>query len=45
MSDTPLPDLTQPKNKWSVGTLTYTAAGLAVLFALLLWGDFAWSMK
>lgn len=45
MSETPLPDLTQPKSKWSVGTLTYTAAGLAVLFALLLWGDFAWSMK
>ncbi len=45
MSDKPLPDLTQSKNKWSVGTLTYTAAGLAVLFALLLWGDFAWSMK
>ena len=45
MSDKPLPDLTQPKSKWSVGTLTYTAAGLAVLFALLLWGDFAWSMK
>ena len=45
MSDTPLPDLTKPKSKWSVGTLTYTTAGLAVLFALLLWGDFAWSMK
>ncbi len=45
MSNKPLPDLTQPKSKWSVGTLTYTAAGLAVLFALLLWGDFAWSMK
>ena len=45
MSEKPLPDLTQPKSKWSVGTLTYTAAGLAVLFALLLWGDFAWSMK
>ena len=45
MSDKSLPDLTQPKSKWSVGTLTYTAAGLAVLFALLLWGDFAWSMK
>lgn len=45
MSEKPLPDLTQTKNKWSVGTLTYTAAGLAVLFALLLWGDFAWSMK
>ena len=46
MSDKPLPDLiSQSKSKWSVGTLTYTAAGLAVLFALLLWGDFAWSMK
>lgn len=46
MSDKPLPDLTRRANsKWSVGTLTYTAAGLALLFALLLWGDFAWSMK
>ena len=45
MNDKPLPDLTQQKSKWSVGTLTYTAAGLAVLFVLLLWGDFAWSMK
>jgi len=45
MCDKPLPDLTRPKSKWSVGTLTYTAAGLAALFALLLWGDFAWSMK
>lgn len=35
-----------PTNKsWSVGTLTYTRAGLTVLFCLLLWGDFAWSMK
>ena len=30
---------------WSVGTLTYTTAGLVVLFCWLLWGDFAWSMK
>ena len=45
MNDKPLPDPTQTNSKWSVGTLTYTAAGLAVLFALLLWGDFAWSMK
>lgn len=45
MNDNPLPDSVRPKSKWSVGTLTYTAAGLAVLFALLLWGDFAWSMK
>jgi MFS family permease len=30
---------------WSAGTLTYTSAGLAILFCWLLWGDFAWSMK
>src|SRR5689334_9689709 len=30
---------------WKVGTLTYTTAGLVVLFSWLLWGDFAWSMK
>ncbi len=30
---------------WSVGTLTYTTAGLVVLFCWLLWGDFALSMK
>ena len=30
---------------WTVGTLTYTSAGLAVLFCWLLWGDFAWSMR
>lgn len=30
---------------WRVGTLTYTAAGLTVLFCWLLWGDFAWNMK
>lgn len=30
---------------WRVGTLTYTAGGLVVLFAWLLWGDFAWNMK
>jgi len=34
-----------PVKTWSVGTLTYTAAGLVALFALLLWGDFAWSLK
>lgn len=34
------------KNKtWRAGTLTYSAAGLVVLFGWLLWGDFAWSMK
>lgn len=30
---------------WRAGTLTYTKAGLVVLFFWLLWGDFAWSMK
>ena len=30
---------------WRVGTLTYTTGGLVVLFAWLLWGDFAWSLK
>lgn len=30
---------------WTVGTLTYTSAGLAALFAWLLWGDFAWQLK
>jgi len=28
-----------------VGSLTYTAGGLAVVFCWLLWGDFAWSMR
>ena len=30
---------------WKAGTLTYTSAGLAILFFWLLWGDFAWSLK
>lgn len=30
---------------WSIGTLTYTKAGLIVLFAWLLFGDFAWNLK
>lgn len=30
---------------WKAGTLTYTTAGLAALFAWLLWGDFAWTIK
>jgi maltose/moltooligosaccharide transporter len=34
-----------PKKIWSVGTLTYTSGGLAILFFWLLWGDFAWNMK
>ena len=27
-----------PRRTWSTGTLTYTAGGLALLFAWLLWG-------
>ncbi|MDR1283203.1 MAG: MFS transporter [Opitutaceae bacterium] len=30
---------------WRAGTLTYTAGGLAALFAWLLLGDFSWSMR
>ncbi len=30
---------------WTAGTLTYTTAGLVVLFGWLLWGDFAWNLK
>lgn len=33
------------KRSWTVGTLTYTAGGLAILFFWLLWGDFAWQMR
>ena len=31
--------------RWTAGTLTYTSAGIGILFFWLLWGDFAWSMK
>ncbi len=34
-----------PRKIWTVGTLSYTTGGLAILFCWLLWGDFAWSMK
>lgn len=34
----------QPK-VWKVGTLTYTAGSLTVLFLWLLFGDFAWAMR
>lgn len=30
---------------WRAGSLSYTRGGLAVLFAWLLWGDFAWSLR
>lgn len=40
-------DVISSKNTktWSVGTLSYTASGIAILFFWLLWGDFAWAMK
>lgn len=31
--------------RWTVGTLSYTSRGLLALFAMLLFGDFAWSMR
>jgi len=34
-----------PPKLWQAGTLVYTRAGLTVLFAWLLWGDFAWSIR
>lgn len=37
--------LSMQKRTWSVGTLKYSMAGLIILFLLLLWGDFAWSMR
>ena len=33
------------KKIWQKGTLTYTTAGVVVLFCWLLWGDFAWGLK
>jgi hypothetical protein len=48
MSTLPIPaeTITVPQRKtWRVGTLTYTTAGLVALFAWLLCGDFAWSMR
>ncbi len=41
----PPSDQPAPRRTWSVGTLTYTSAGLVVLFCWLLAGDYAWSMK
>ncbi len=34
-----------PEKTWSVGTLTYTFAGIVAIFALLLVGDFIWSLR
>jgi len=43
-SDSANPPAGEPK-VWRVGTLTYTAGGLVLLFCLLLFGDFAWQLK
>ena len=45
MSDSPSALAPITPRTWRVGTLTYTAGGLALLFVWLLWGDFAWQMK
>jgi len=40
--------VTKPKparHRWQVGTLSYSFAGIILLFSLLLLGDFAWSLK
>lgn len=47
---TPPPDCGSRQNrlwqrKWHVGTLTYSAGGLMILFLWLLGGDFAWNLK
>lgn len=35
----------KPEKRWHAGTLTYSLSGIIVLFAWLLLGDFAWSMR
>lgn len=55
-SSTPAPEMTPAaththeinasgRKIWRTGTLTYTTAGLVGLFCVLLFGDFAWSMR
>lgn len=44
-SAAPKPPTEAGPKTWKVGTLTYTAGGVAALFAWLLFGDFAWSMR
>jgi len=44
-TDSPRESGGRSRKLWKAGTLTYTSAGLVVLFCWLLWGDFAWSMK
>ncbi|MEI8294407.1 MAG: MFS transporter [bacterium] len=47
MKDPAAEDKVLPGQKkiWRAGTLTYTTAGLAMLFGWLLWGDFSWNLK
>ena len=33
------------QRRWSVGSLTYSVAGLVILFGWLLLGDFAWQLR
>ncbi|AHF91332.1 MFS transporter [Opitutaceae bacterium TAV5] len=41
-----LPEAAKPAGKtWQAGTLTYTSAGVVVLFCWLLFGDFSWAMR
>ncbi|MFV0416211.1 MAG: MFS transporter [Chthoniobacterales bacterium] len=39
------PSAEAAKEKWKIGTLTYTSTGIVALFILLLFGDFAWAMR
>ncbi|HEY1683187.1 MAG TPA: MFS transporter [Tepidisphaeraceae bacterium] len=41
----PLDPQSSRKKIWRVGTLTYTTAGLAILFGWLLWGDLAYQLR
>ena len=42
---TPTPPTPSAPKTWKAGTLTYTSGGIIALFALLLLGDFVWSMR
>lgn len=44
-SSPPAVSATATPKTWKVGTLTYTGGGIVALFALLLLGDFVWSMR
>lgn len=44
-AETSAADTSETPKTWRVGTLVYTSSGLVALFAALLFGDFAWSMR